>query len=216
MVFVSTGRCGTRRLFEILRDYLPPSRFEVRHQLPGSRAANVVGNLLFHFFDSPLVREMMYRWVVGEGRRNRSLIISDPLTAMMLPDSWIRSDDVAVIHVTRDDEGFAQSMFGLSRTRRNSFFAHNLIPFWQPFLFPFQNALDPGVQRIYQRINRKKNRFFHLRCRKNPHYRKIDMKSLFSGGILERTILDFFGVSIAFPETVLSTRSNASFPVPHR
>ena len=210
MVFVSTGRCGTRRVFEILREFLPPSCFEVYHQLPGSRAANVVGNLLFHAGGGSRVREMVYPRVVRAPQSERAMIITDPLTAMVLPESWIRSDSVAVIHIFRDDEGFGQSMFRLSRSRRNSLLAHNFIPFWQPFLFPLQNMLDPRIQQVYRRINRKKNRFLYLRCRKNPHYRKIPMADLFRPYTLENLIRNFFGFPLSIPETALSIRSNAS------
>lgn len=215
MVFVSTGRCGTRRLYEIFHEFLPASCFEVHHQMPGSRLANVVGNLLFHMGGGAFVREWAYRMVIGSPREDRSLIITDPLTAMVLPESWIRSDSVAVIHIVREDEGFAGSMFRLSRSRRNSFLAHNFIPFWQPFLFPLQNMLDSRIQQVYRRINRKKNRFLYLRCRKNSHYRQIPMTHMFRPRTLENLILDFFGFPLSIPETALSVRSNASSTVPN-
>ncbi len=211
MVFVSTGRCGTRRLYEIFREFLPPEVFATCHQVKGSRLANVLGNILLFTGDPLGLREWLYRAVVVSSRGDdRFRIITDPLTAMVLPDSWIRSHDVAVIHVIRDDQGFARSMVALSRSRRNSFLAHNFIPLWQPYLFPLQYFLNPRLDRVYARINRKKNRFLNFRCRRNLYYRKVTMEVLFSTHILEKLIQEFFGSSVVIPKKALEIRSNES------
>jgi flavodoxin len=48
LIFVSTGRCGTKRIAEILKEKLPEDKFAVQHQMNISRIANILGNLMYY------------------------------------------------------------------------------------------------------------------------------------------------------------------------
>ena len=45
LIFVSTGRCGTKRIYELLSQYLMKN-VSVVHQMNFSRLANVLGTIM--------------------------------------------------------------------------------------------------------------------------------------------------------------------------
>ena len=157
LLFVSTGRCGTKRIAQILRKYLP-EEFAVVHQMPFSRLANLIGNLLFYMGPSERIKQPIYHLMTSRYFPGRHFICSDPLTAMIIPRGDVYSPDVCIVHILRDPEVFAESFFRLSRQRLTSFVAHNLIPLWQIGLWPFENFLNPGVKKKYMKIAKIKNR----------------------------------------------------------
>ncbi|MCP4669695.1 MAG: hypothetical protein GY857_00185, partial [Desulfobacula sp.] len=62
IIFVSTGRCGTKRIFEILKD--KSLNFECIHQIPLSRPANVIGNMMFVLGSWELVKQKIYNSII--------------------------------------------------------------------------------------------------------------------------------------------------------
>mgnify|MGYP001555422422 CR=1 FL=1 len=208
IIFVSTGRCGTKRLYEILNNYVSKD-FYVCHQMKFSRITNVLGTLcvMWNSLHFPLLYKIIIRVNL---RKEVPFITTDPLSSMLLPNEYIHSASTAIIHLYRSDESFAKSIFQLSRSRRLSFIAHNLIPFWQPLLWPLENLLNKEVLVKYERINRLKNDFFFKRYGRNPHYRQIYYKEIFEKEKLESLINELTGQKINIPDKVLSKKSNES------
>jgi len=207
MVFVSTGRCATKRIAEVLRAELPSS-LEVRHQMPVSGMANIVGNLLFWTGSGEKVRQTVYDAILRRYAQDKDFICTDPLISMLIPDKYIFSDQTAIIHVIRNRESFARSFLRYTRQHYPSLVAHNLIPFWQPGLYPFENFFNKDILKKYARIADTKNEWFFKRYSRNPNYRKIDMDALFDSPVLEQIVADFWGLDIRIDHSVWSVRAN--------
>jgi len=207
LIFVSTGRCGTKRIAQILRKYLP-EEFAVSHQMSFSRLANFVGNLFFYLGSSEKIKHLLYNYIVSKYCRARHFISSDPLTSMIIPKDYIDSADVCIVHIERNPESFADSFFNLSRQRFNSFFAHNLIPFWQISLWPLENCLNPKIKEKYRKIAELKNKYFTEAYSSNPNYKKVAMENIFSSGFLNDLIQDFFQHAAGIPAQELEIKVN--------
>jgi hypothetical protein len=209
MIFVSTGRCGTLRLSEILAEHLP-EEFTVRHQMKLSRISNVIGNLSYYFGGGHRLKKTIYGKIL-QRKKTTHFINSDPLTAMVIPDDLIRSPLVAIIHIRRKDSEFAESFFRFSRKRAFSFIAHNFIPFWQLNIFPLQNLiLGKRMPKQYAKTARIKNKWFKQQYGDNKFFRSVDMKELFKPGYIEILIKEFFETDIEIRPEALAKRSNIS------
>jgi len=207
LLFVSTGRCATKRIAEILREKLPQD-FVVKHQMPISPVANIIGNVMLRFGASERIKRLIYQPIVDRYAAQGHFICTDPLTAMVIPAGVIQSRDTAVVHLVRERESFAHSFFRLTRLRPQSWFAHNLIPFWQPGLYPFENSLNKNILQKYAGIADLKNEWFFKQYSINPHYRRITMDSLFHSAILEDIIQDFFNVRITINQSDWAVKAN--------
>ena len=127
IIFVSTGRCGTTRIAEILKTNLPENCIVV-HQTAFSQLANVVGNIQYHLPVGDAIGKFLYNKMFSSLWTEFTNFISlDPLSPMIVPLSVIKSEKTFIIHLIRDEEQFAQSMFRLTRKKRKSFIAHNFI-----------------------------------------------------------------------------------------
>jgi len=207
LLFVSTGRCGTKRIAQILRKYLP-GEFVVVHQMPFSRLANFVGNLLFYIGSPERIKQPLYDLMTSRYCRGRHFICSDPLTAMLIPRDAVCSADVCIVHIQRDPEVFAESFFRLSRRRFTSFVAHNFIPLWQIGLWPFENFLNPGIKNKYIKIAKIKHNYFTRAYASNPNYKKVKMETIFSSNYLNDLIYDFFHYAADIPPQELKIKAN--------
>jgi hypothetical protein len=207
LIFISTGRCGTKRIAQILGKYLP-EEFAVVHQMPFSRLANVIGNLLFYLGPSDRIKRLLYNFIVSSYCRKKHFICSDPLTAMLIPEDYITSVDVCVVHIERNPKDFANSFFKLSRKRMSSFIAHNLIPFWQIGIWPLENIFNPRIKRKYLKIAKLKNNYFAETFSSNPNFKKIEMDHVFSTNFLNKIILEHFHHEAAIPDHELKIKAN--------
>lgn len=207
---VSTGRCGTKRIAEILHRYLPPD-CTVIHQTKYSRLANVVGNLIYHFPAMGFLGDVLYSKILNSvSIKNHTLVSVDPLSSMVIPESIVKSDYTFIIHVIRNPDEFALSMYRLSRSRIHSFIAHNFIPLWQPHLFPLQNIISRKIIDKYKFIHFVKNNFFYERYSCNKNYMQVNMENIFKEEILSGIISSCLGVKIYIPFDELSKKSNES------
>ena len=207
LIFVSTGRCGTKRIAQVLRKYLP-GEFAVVHQMPFSRLANFIGNLLFYMGSSERIKQPLYHLMTSRYCRKRHFICSDPLTAMIIPRNALYSADVCIVHIQREPEAFAESFFRLSRRRLSSLIAHNLIPFWQIGLWPFENFLNSGIKNKYVKIAKIKNNYFTQNYASNPNYKKVEMETIFSSNYLNDLIYDIFHYAANIPAQELKIKAN--------
>ncbi|NNF98290.1 MAG: hypothetical protein HKM93_02840 [Desulfobacteraceae bacterium] len=209
MFFVSTGRCGTKRMYEILTNTLP-NNFSVVHQMKYSRMANIIGNYSLYNHHFKLVIELFFHKILKNYDTKDFFISTDPLTSHIIPKNFILDRNVSIIHIKRDCEQFAHSMYSLSRSRGRSYIAHNLIPLWQPGLWPLENTLNPKIIEKYKKIHRLKNELFEKKYKFNSNYLQIEMENFFSSNILQKLIFDHFGYSIKIAPAALKIKSNES------
>jgi hypothetical protein len=216
LIFVSTGRCGTKRIAEILKEKLPDDQYVVVHQMRFSRLANIIGNLIFYIKESDLIKQVLYSLVIAKYKKGMNFISSDPLTAMVVPSKYINSSDVFIVHIVRDDKSFAKSMFYFSRSRLKSLIAHNLIPLWQPGIWPFENLFNKNILRKYEKVSAIKNKFFFERYSSSPNYYQAKMKDLFTTNLLQEISNEWFNVNISVSANDLNRKANESIPFTYR
>ncbi len=212
LIVVSTGRCGTTKLANLLSHKLENKSFDVHHQISRSRFYNIMGNIFYRipFLNSEYRKENAYNWLMNKYCLQNNFIITDPLTSMIIPSVYVYSKNVCILHVERKPIKFAKSMFNFSRKKRNSFIAHNFFPFWQPYLFPLENLLSKNILAKYQKVSIKKNLFFEERYQKNVNYTKIQFEDLFTSNLLEKKINAFFKINITFTQSELDAKLNES------
>ena len=210
LLFVSSGRCGTVRLTQILREKLPEEKYAVVHQMKYSRLANVIGNILYALDGLEHVKERLYPAMIASYHKGRHFIGTDPLTAMIIPPSIAANQATTVVHLQRDHDAFARSMVALTRKRWQSRIAHNLVPFWQPGLLPLENQLRPGIHDRYRNVSVAKNHYFAQRYGHLRNYYHIDMKELFGSDRLSQLIDAAFGERIEITRADLDRKANES------
>lgn len=210
LIFVSPGRCGTTRIAEILREKLPQKEFAVTHQMPFSRLANVVGNLMYYFGQSEKIKEKLYNFIVSRYMNGKHFITTDPLTAMIIPKKWVESDNVCIVQITRNPEDFAESFYRFSKKKKMSLIAHNFIPFWQPDIIPLENLIASRVKIInkYKSSAFSKDVYFESFYALNPNYIKTNMSFLFSSKFLEKIMKVFFRQTIKLTNEDISIKAN--------
>lgn len=154
------------------------------------------------------IKEFLFHYQLKNGL-NGSVIV-DPLTSTCIPDSFVKKKDVHLLHLYRSNEGFATSMFRLTRRKRSSWIAHNFIPFWQPGLYLLENALNRGAEYKYAMISERKNAFFSERYGSLPNYHKLSRRECFQGDHLSVLIQKVFNITISLSEEELKIKSNQS------
>jgi len=209
LIFVSTGRCGTARIAQLLREKLSDD-YSVVHQMRYSRLANIIGNVMLYVGESNSVKRLLYEFIVSGYEGRNHFISTDPLTAMIIPDEYISSPEVCIVHIIRDDTSFARSFFSFSRSRLKSFIAHNFIPFWQPGVWPLENILNRNIGKKYQAVSKLKNDFFSKKYSVNPNYYQVRMGDIFTAPVLQDIVNGFFGEDISMSTGDLSIRANES------
>jgi len=210
LIFVSPGRCGTKRIAEILKEKLPAEEFAVTHQMNFSRLANIVGNLMYYFGQSEKIKEKLYNLIVSKHINGKHFITSDPLTAMIIPKKWVENENVCIVQITRDPEEFAESFYRFSRKKMKSFIAHNFIPFWQPRVLPLENLLSSIIKKKYEKVRQEKEFFFDTVYEGNPNYIKVDVNKLFDVNFIGKLANLLFYQSIEVKPGELSIKSNQS------
>ncbi len=212
LIFLSTGRCGTKRIAQILAEKLPGDRYAVVHQMKWSRLANVVGNMMYYLGTWEKLNEFLYAFVVSGYESGKSFVSTDPLTAMIVPARYASSPDVCLVHLLRDDAAFANSMFSLSRSRWKSLIAHNFVPWWQPGIWPVENLLSKNIRKKYKKICALKNKFFMAKYSHSPNYHRVNMSDIFSTGILQQLTNEWFNEKIEIRPADLERKANESSP----
>lgn len=212
LIFLSTGRCGTKRIAQILAEKLPRDRYAVAHQMKWSRLANVVGNIMYSFGNREKLNELLYGFVISGYECGKSFVSTDPLTAMVVPARYASSPDVCLVHILRDDAAFADSMFSLSRSRGKSLIAHNFVPLWQPGIWPLENLLNKDIRKKYKKVCALKNEFFNAKYSHSPNYHRVNMSDIFSTGILQQLTNEWFNEEIEICPADLERKANESSP----
>jgi len=210
MIFVSTGRCGTVRLSQILQKNLNKN-FTVLHQIGISRSANVIGNILYLLkLNSENIKKRIYKKVQSQNK-SKFLINTDPLTSMLIPKEFIHSENVCIVHVFRDKSDFAKSFFKFSRLKRKSFIAHNFIPFWQINILPLQNwILGKKVIKRYEKTADIKNAWFVKQYQSNKYFESVNMKTIYNSDFITKKIHSFFEIDLKLSEEDLKIKTNTS------
>lgn len=209
ILFVSTGRCGTKRIYELLRECLPDD-IAVVHQMNYSRIANILGTITLAT-KGKMDCSFFYDFIVKPYCRDKSVFIStDPLSSMIIPEDILMSPDTCIIHLVRPDHDFASSMYSLSRARWPSFLAHNFIPFWTPGILPLENLLNKDVREKYSIACNLKNQYLEDKYKNSIFYRKVDYRDIFAADLLAAIVNDFLKLNIAIPASSLARRSNES------
>jgi len=208
LFIVSTGRCGTKRLSEILDKYTGEN-YEVRHQVKWSRVSNVLGNIMLVFGNVNFVKKVLINKIISN--KDKSYITTDPLVSLVIPNEMIISNDVAIIHVVRDHKSFGRSFYQFTRKKAFSFIAHNFIPFWQPKVYPFENLIK-GKKIIskYEKVGVYKEQVFEEKYSMNPNYIKFRMEDVFEGEKVLQSINLFFKDDINVPHFEFDKKSNQS------
>lgn len=207
LFFVSTGRCGTKRIAEILKEYLPSEVFSIQHQMDVSRISNIVGNIMYYSGQWEWIKTILYHHILKKYEGQKKLICSDPLISMMLPKEAIEDPDTTIIYLIRDKEEFAESFFRFSRKRFQSFLAHNFIPFWQIGIWPLENILNPRIKEKYKLLWKKKNNWLTQYYQLKP----VNMKNIFKENYLSSIIQKTFHNKINIPGHSLQLKSNQTY-----
>lgn len=210
LIFVSTGRCGTARMTEILREKLPVDRYAIVHQMRFSRVANIVGNILYYCGESDLLKRFLYSLIISKHQKGRFFISMDPLTSMIIPNKYVTSSDVCLVHIVRDDRSFAKSMFSFTRLRLKSFIAHNFIPLWLPSLWLFENLFSRNILKKYEKVSVIKNKFFYDRYHHSTNYRQVKMNDMFTKNVLQEIVNECFDENITISAEDLNIKTNES------
>ena len=205
LIFVSAGRCGTTRITQILKEYLPVE-FSIQHQMPFSRLANIIGNIFFYFGQSEKLN--IYKFITLRYSKGKQFICTDPLTSMIIPKEYIESEDVYIVHIVREPKEFAESFFNFSRKKLKSFIAHNFLPFWQIGIWPLENILNSNIREKYGKVAELKNRYFSDKYSLNPNYLQVDMDEIFNSSFLKDIIYNFFNHNIQITEEDLKIKAN--------
>jgi len=211
LIFVSAGRCGTTRITQILKEYLPVE-FSIQHQMPFSRLSNMIGNIFFYFGQSEKLKIKLYKFITSRYSQRKHFICTDPLTSMIIPREYVDSEDVYIVHIFREPKEFAESFFNFSRKKLKSYIAHNFIPFWQIGIWPLENLLNSNIKKKYKKVTELKNAYFTKNYSSNPNYLKIDMDKLFSTGIMSSLIENIFQYKIEIKDSDLKRKANESKP----
>jgi hypothetical protein len=207
IIFVSTGRCGTKRLYELLQSKHLDA--VVKHQMPFSRLANVVGHFMFAFKEYEYLKEKLYQFIIARFLYKKSFISTDPLTAMVIPQKIINDPDTMIVHISRAEVEVAQSFFKISRKRVKSLIAHNLIPFWQIGIMPLENLLNRKIIDKYKHVCELKNYFFYKKYSLNPNYKHVTMEDIFYSNALSNILKTFLEENVVFTNQEMYKKSNS-------
>jgi hypothetical protein len=208
LIFISTGRCGTKRIAEILDEHLPDEEFAVQHQMDVSRLANVLGNLMYYFGSWEWLKKKLYYHIENKYATGKHFMCSDPLISMILPNKIIKDPNTYIVHIVRKKEAFAHSFFRFTRKRFLSFFAHNFIPFWQIVVWPLENLVNPHIKKKYQRVWQKKNDWLNIKYGKSANYEKLPLEEVFSGEKLNSIVYKVFNYKTKITKDELKVRTN--------
>lgn len=207
LIFVSAGRCGTTRITQILKKYLP-GEYSIQHQMPFSRLANIIGNIFFYFGQSEKLKKYIYKFITSRYSQGKHFICTDPLTSMIIPREYTDSEDVYIVHIFREPKEFAESFFTFSRKKLKSFIAHNFIPFWQIGIWPIENLMNRNIQKKYRKIAELKKIYFDDNYSSNPNYVKVDMDEMFNSDFLKDNIYNFFDYYVPITKEDLKIKAN--------
>lgn len=206
IIFVSTGRCGTKRLYEILKTKELDA--VVKHQMPILRIANIIGNIMFSLKESDKIKSKLYDCIISKNKYKKYFFCTDPLTSMIIPEKIIHDPDTMIVHLLRPEDEVAASFYKISRKRLKSFIAHNIIPYWQIRLLPFENIINRKIIDKYKEVCVMKNIFFCERYSLNPNYKKLFMQEVFSTDILTKILKKFLNEDVLFSSNEMSIKSN--------
>lgn len=211
---LSTGRTGTKKLAEYVQKHCH-SRVAVDHQVGISPVVNMLANMRYAGIPvDPLISAAIRRMIAARASCD-CYINCDPLLSFCLPWVDLADFDVRFVHIVRTDEDFARSMINWQFSRPKSFIAHNLLPFWQPGLWPLQNLLrgfdKAYLMRTYKAIWRTKNDFFETTFRDRSPYLRVGFSDLYGPGTpVFQQVVDFMGITVDFVPEEFYQKVNAS------
>lgn len=133
IIFVSTGRTGTKFFAQILAELFPQA--EAYHDTPYSTLINILTNM--HLAGWLPKSAVVAVWQRLKGQELRDC--SQPFfidsnnhlygLVMMAPELY---PDLKVVHIVRDPRTYVRSHLNWSRHRPKSYVANYVVPFWQP------------------------------------------------------------------------------------
>lgn len=206
ILFLSTGRTGTKFLASILRDTIPDA--DVFHEAgERSRVINILSHMNLAGITPQAYTVSAWKGVVLESlnksRASRNFYIDANNHIYMLvrnhPELY---PGLKVVHLVRDPRTYIRSHLNWSNSRFKSFLANYLIPFWQP------SAVMTGEMSLGEWLRLSKlERFAWIWNFKNQYINQLEGSStpylwvrfedLFSEtqpGLTFRMILDFIGL----------------------
>jgi len=208
ILFVSPGRCGTRRLYEILNKNMATEHYVVKHQMDHSRLANIIGNVLYYFGNSEHIKSYIFNKISLKHLSKETFICTDPLTSMIIPEKVIKDNETVIIQISRNGEDFARSFFKRTRDKWKSFVAHNFIPFWQIGILPFENLINKNIKNKYIKVSELKHNWFNKNYSMNPNYEVISMEEMFNDNKIELLLNKHIRHKITIPSEELKIKSN--------
>lgn len=212
ILFVSTGRCGTTRIAEILSEKSDLNKVVVRHQMKGSRLYNILGNLMYFVGSVDMLKRIIFKRILKASvAAGEAFVSTDPLISMVIPKNILKRDRTYIIHLYRDPDEFSNSFYRYTKKKKKSFIAHNFIPLWQPYLWPLENWVrGKDIRKKYKYISMKKRDWFKSKYESNPNYEEVKMEELFKNdkllGILSEADLRYFNIN----QDDLNKKSNQS------
>jgi len=93
LIIVSTGRCGTKRLYEIFLENLNNDEFKVNHQVKCARIANILGNIILILPFLNFLKNWLYNNFFTKLSKGKNYVTTDPLVSLIIPKSKIHSKD---------------------------------------------------------------------------------------------------------------------------
>jgi len=131
VLFVSTGRTGTKSLANFFREYF--NNVESHHQPRYSRFINVFSNMyLSNIYPHELLRKFVYKYKISDILSCEKEYYIEANTMIYAITDIIRELDkeVYVIHLIRDPRSFVTSYMNWFHGRAFSKIANKVIPFW--------------------------------------------------------------------------------------
>ena len=125
LVFLSTGRTGTKFLSKLLSNYI-----SISHQKKKSRKINIVGNICLNSSYPRFLKTYLKSLLINQLTNSSS----DPLISIgiiiLLND--IKFENIKFIQLIRDPRDFVTSFMNWKNATIKKKILHHFVPFWQP------------------------------------------------------------------------------------
>jgi len=93
-----------------------------------------------------------------------------------------------------------------------SLIANNIVPLWQPGIWPVENLLSKNIRKKYEKMCALKNKFFTAKYSHSPNDHRVNMNDIFSTGILQQLTNEWFNEKIEIRPADLERKANESSP----
>ena len=207
ILFLSTGRTGTKFLASVLRDTVPDA--DVFHEAgERSRLINILSHAnLSGVTPASLTLKAWQRAISGpldKSQESSNYYIDANnhiyILAVNHPDLY---PGLKIVHIVRDPRTYTRSHLNWSHSRVKSFLANYLTPFWQPSGFltgdmPLGEWLRLSKLERFAWVWSFKNKYINQLEGSPTPYLRIRFEDLFSEfnpGSTYQEILDFIGLT---------------------